>query len=164
MTELDNSVAPARLRYHAFEAFYRAAWVEVYRLLAVTFRDPDLAREATDEAMTRAVRHWPKLQRVENQAGWVYRVAYNWAIDQIRRRKRWWRLPKTVEVSWQPQLSDPSVFEAVGRLPVHQRAVVVLRLVEDWSEREVAGALGIPPGTVKSRLSRALKTLREELS
>lgn len=164
MTELDADTPIVRLRFADFEAFYRAAWVEVYRLLAVTLRDPDLAREATDEAMTRAVRDWSKVRKVENQAGWVYRVGYNWAVDQIRRRQRRWRFPKVVGVSWQPELADPAVFDAVNRLPVHQRAVVVLRLVEDWSEREVAEALGVAPGTVKSRLSRALATLREELS
>lgn len=65
---------------------------------------------------------------------------------------------------WQPEAPDPAVFEAVSRLPYDQRAVVVLRLIEDWSEREVADALGIALGTVKSRLSRALEKLRQELS
>lgn len=52
----------------------------------------------------------------------------------------------------------------MSALPYDQRAVVVLRLVEDWSEREVAVALEIATGTVKSRLSRALVKLRQELS
>jgi RNA polymerase sigma-70 factor (ECF subfamily) len=48
-------------------------------------------------------------------------------------------------------------------LPVEQRAVVVLRVVHDWSEDDVAYALDIPVGTVKSRLSRALQSLRREV-
>ncbi|MEX1271035.1 MAG: sigma-70 region 4 domain-containing protein [Acidimicrobiia bacterium] len=51
----------------------------------------------------------------------------------------------------------------VNRLSLEQRAVVVLRVVNDWSERDVAAALGIPVGTVKSRLSRALEILRLEV-
>ncbi|HSJ34222.1 MAG TPA: sigma-70 family RNA polymerase sigma factor [Acidimicrobiia bacterium] len=153
----------ARLRHDEFETFYRAQWEEVYRPLAVILRDPDLAREATDEAMARAVRHWPTVATVSNQAGWVYQVAHNWAIDQLRRRRRWVRRVHEPPV-WQPEVPDPAVFEAVSRLPYDQRAVVVLRLIEDWSEREVAGALGIALGTVKSRLSRALEKLRQELS
>lgn len=160
MTDVDE---PTRLRHTEFEVFYRTQWEEVYRPLAVVLRNPDLAREATDEAMTRALRHWRTVKAADNQAGWVYRVAHNWAVDQIRRRRRKVRLVDAPPV-WQPIVPDPAVFEAVSRLPYDQRAVVVLRLVEDWSERDVAKALGIAPGTVKSRLSRALATLREELS
>jgi RNA polymerase sigma-70 factor (ECF subfamily) len=58
---------------------------------------------------------------------------------------------------------DPTVSQALGRLSVEQRAVVVLRVVHDWSERDTAFALGVPVGTVKSRLSRALERLREDL-
>lgn len=154
---------PQRLRHTEFEPFYRSQWQEVYRPLAVVLRDPDLAREATDEAMTRALRHWKTVAAAANQTGWVYRVAHNWAIDEIRRRQRWRRL-RPVDPVWQPTVPDPEVFEAVSALPYEQRAVVVLRLVEDWSERDVAEALGVAPGTVKSRLSRALTRLREELS
>lgn len=153
----------ARLRHTEFEAFYRAQWEEVYRPLAVVLRDPDLAREATDEAMTRALRHWQTVAGAQNQAGWVYRVAHNWALDQLRKRRRRVRRAHEPPV-WQPEVPDPAVFEAVSRLPYDQRAVVVLRLVEDWSEREVADALGVASGTVKSRLSRALEKLREELA
>lgn len=155
---------PTLVRHTQFEAFYRAQWPEVYRPLAVVLRDPELAREATDEAMARALHHWRKVARVHNQPGWVYRVAHNWAVDQIRRRQRWRRRVAPAEPVWQPPVPDPEVFRAVSELPYDQRAVVVLRLVEDWSEREVAEALGIAVGTVKSRLSRALERLREELS
>ncbi|CAN5866948.1 SigE family RNA polymerase sigma factor [soil metagenome] len=159
MTDVDD---PTRLRHTDFDAFYRTHWDEVYRPLAVVLRDPDLAREATDEAMTRALRHWKTVAAAANQPGWVYRVAHNWAVDQIRRRGRWRRLSPEAPV-WQPTVPDPPVFAAVSALPYDQRAVVVLRLVEDWSERDVALALGIAPGTVKSRLNRALARLRQEL-
>lgn len=155
---------PENLRYVPFESFYRAQWQEVYRPLAVVLRNPDLAREATNEAMTRALRDWNKVSGMRNQAGWVYRVAHNWAIDQVRRRNRLRRLGKQSEPVWQPLVPDPKVFQAVSSLPYDQRAVVVLRLVEDWSVDDVAEALGISSGTVKSRLSRALDALREELS
>lgn len=157
------SVEEHTLRYVDFESFYRSQWQEVYRPLAVVLRNPDLARDATNEAMERALRKWNKVRGIGNQTGWVYRVAHNWAIDEIRRRQKWRRL-RPVDPVWQPTVPDPEVFEAVSALPYEQRAVVVLRLVEDWSERDVAEALGVAPGTVKSRLSRALTRLREELS
>lgn len=159
-----SPVEDQTLRYVDFESFYRSQWPEVYRPLAVVLRNPDLARDATNEAMTRALRDWNKVKGMGNQAGWVYRVAHNWAVDQIRKRNPLRRLTKLSEPAWQPTVPDPDVFRAVNSLPYDQRAVVVLRLVEDWSVEEVAQALGVPSGTVKSRLSRALDKLREELS
>lgn len=161
MSQMDTA---ARVRYTDFEALYRSQWHEVFRPLAVVLRDPDLAREATDEAMTRAFRRWKAMLEVRNQAGWVYRVAHNWAIDQIRRRDKRRSLVEGDNPTWQPPVPDPEVFRAITDLPYDQRAVVVLRLLEDWSERDVAEVLGVPEGTVKSRLSRALERLRKELS
>ncbi|MDQ1204093.1 RNA polymerase sigma factor [Microbacterium sp. SORGH_AS_0862] len=63
-----------------------------------------------------------------------------------------------------PSASDESgVLAALRKLPERERAVVVLAVLEGFSEREVAEALGIAPGTVKSRLSRAKAKLRDEM-
>ncbi|WP_298874992.1 sigma-70 family RNA polymerase sigma factor [uncultured Microbacterium sp.] len=59
---------------------------------------------------------------------------------------------------------DSGVMEALRRLPEREQAVVVLSVLEGYSEREVAQALGIPAGTVKSRLARAKAKLRDELA
>ncbi|MEX1005441.1 MAG: sigma factor-like helix-turn-helix DNA-binding protein [Acidimicrobiia bacterium] len=148
-----------------FDAFYRSTWDRTYRTLAVTIRDHDLAREAVDEAMARAFANWRHLRADRNPSGWVYRVSFNWAVDQIRRRdrenKRMW--VDSSSLRWIPDTPRPDLTEKVNQLSLEQRAVVVLRVVNDWSERDVADALGIPVGTVKSRLSRALEILRVEV-
>jgi len=56
----------------------------VYRALAVALGDPDLAREATDEAMLRAYARWSRVGAYDNPGGWVFRVGLNWATS-------WWR-------------------------------------------------------------------------
>lgn len=150
------------LRPSTFEAFYRRHHHEIYRVLAVALRDHHLAAEATDEAMARAFQHWRSVAGGSNPPGWVYRVAYNYAIDRLRRRRR--RTPAVDPVVWQPEASRPDLTAALSRLPVEQRAVVVMRCMYDWSEAQVAEALGIAAGTVKSRLARALEHLRREVS
>lgn len=146
-----------------FDAFYRRERASLYRSLALTLTDHDLAAEAVDEAMVRAYQHWRRLSRYDNPSGWVYRVGLNWAISRTRRSRR--RppvadLPMHVE---QPQLPDPQLAAAVAALPTRQRAVVVLRFDRDWSLEQIAEALGVPTGTVKSRLHRALAALRSTL-
>jgi RNA polymerase sigma-70 factor (ECF subfamily) len=65
---------------------------------------------------------------------------------------------------WEMRVPNPELVPALLRLPLAFREVVVLKYLNDWSEREIAEALGLPAGTVKSRLHRALARLREDLS
>ncbi len=146
-----------------FDAFYRRERATLYRALALTLADRDLAAEAVDEAMVRAYQRWSRLSRYDNPAGWVYRVGLNWAISRTRRisarSRRTDNRPQTAEL----QLPDPEVAAAVAALPSRSRAVVVLRFDLDWSLEQIAVALDVPVGTVKSRLHRALATLRTSL-
>ena len=152
------------VRGTSFSIFYSSEWQGVFRPLAVILRDAELAREATDEAMTRAYQRWSHVSRLDNPSGWVYRVALNWSRSQLRRRSIAERLLPRQQHAYEDPLVEPGLATAVGRLPLRQREVVVLRFVLDWSESEIATALGVPRGTVKSRLHRALKQLRQELT
>lgn len=148
-----------------FEVFYRRSWSGVYRPLAASLGDTDLASEALDEAMVRAYAKWRTVGRMHNPEGWVYRVAYHWSVDQLRRQAREKKLlPKLSESPRvDATLVEPGLASALDALSIEQRAVVVLACAFDWPEREIADALRIRPGTVKSRLHRALQRLREEM-
>jgi RNA polymerase sigma-70 factor (ECF subfamily) len=111
--------------------------------------------------MTRAYQHWSRVRSYRNPAGWVYRVGSNWAHNRLRRRRLERDRREPAPTARPPEPSG--VAEAVRRLPLPQRQVVVMRLLLDWSELDTAEALDIKPGTVKSRLSRAVARLREEL-
>ena len=145
-----------------FEDFYRSRREQVYRGLALTLRDRDLAADATDEAMARAFQHWRSVSRYDNPEGWAYRVGLNWARSRLRGSKREVRGFR-MEGEPSPELmpADPAIAEALANLPLQLRAVIVLRIYFDWSTREVAKALAVPQGTVKSRLSRGLERLEK---
>jgi RNA polymerase sigma-70 factor (ECF subfamily) len=160
---------PAGLHVHApgargpeFDAFYRERWDGVARALALALGDRDLAVDATDEAMARAYPRWGQLRGYDNPAGWVYRVGLNWARSHHRRlaRKLPFSHPETVDPA---PVADPAVRRALLDLPIRQRSVVVCRLFLDWSVEETAVALGVRPGTVRSRLHRALQSLEASL-
>jgi RNA polymerase sigma factor (sigma-70 family) len=145
-----------------FTDFYRRCWPSVARALSLALGDHDLAVEATDEAMARAYPRWDKLRRYDNPAGWVYRVGLNWARSYHRRLAR--RLPfARPEVTEPVQVADPEIRQALLELPHRQRTVVVCRLLLDWSVDDTATALGVRPGTVRSRLHRALQSLEASL-
>lgn len=160
LKELMEPSDPVTVQVVDFGVFYRETWDRVYRPLAVTLRDHELARESVDEAMVRAFQKWSKVRTYANPTGWVYRVALNYARNRLRRR--WREVPwGSVEPTWEMRTPNPDLMEALQELPLRHREVVVLRFFFDWSVSEVAEALDIPDGTVKSRLHRALAALRE---
>jgi DNA-directed RNA polymerase specialized sigma24 family protein len=145
-----------------FSDFYRTTWPGVARALAVALGDRDLAVDATDEAMARAYPRWATLSGYDNPGAWVYRVGLNWARSHRRRLAR--RLPFAHPTEAVPvPVADPAVRDALLALPVKLRSVVVCRLLLDWSVDDTATALGVRPGTVQSRLHRAIRSLHASL-
>ena len=105
---------------------------------------------------------WNVVRTYDSPAGWTYRVGLNWARSHHRRLSR--RLPFAHrEAVPAVSVPDPAVRRALLALPVKQRSVVVCRLLLDWSVTDTAAALGVRPGTVQSRLHRALQSLHASL-
>ena len=157
----DGGHSPVTIDFSTFFADHQRP---IASALALTLRDDVLAADATAEAMARAYQRWDDVGRYANPAGWVYRVGLNWA----RSRRRTWM--REVFRSESPDREappapdvDPTLDQALAALPVEQRSVVVCRYLLDWSEFQTAEALQIAPGTVKSRLSRALDKLAVSL-
>lgn len=147
-----------------FAAFYQEWRSPIRRSLAMALGDVGLAEEAIDEAMTRALARWHEVGSYDRPEGWLYRVGLNWARGVFRKRRYELLSDLTSSPhSWADPLPDPDLIEALGRLSLKLRSVVVARYYLDWSTAEVAEALEIPEGTVKSRLSRALQRLAGEL-
>ena len=153
----------------SFEAFYRDEVDRLYEAMAVTLGDHHVGREAIDEAMARACARWRTVGAYDRPGGWVYRVALNWARSRWRKVRREHRLvipadddPTTGSVAGPEPMGGPALV-ALGRLPLDQRAVVVCRVLLDLDTAQTAAALGIPTGTAKSRLSRALTALRRAI-
>ena len=161
-------IAQARtvVAFMPFEEFYREQRAPIGRALALTLRDTQLASEAVDEAMARAYQRWSRVQALDNPGGWVYRVGLNWSRSILRRAHRpapTWGTSSAAVADVGSAL-DPAIDRALARLSIEQRAVVVCRLLIGYSEAQTAAALGLRPGTVKSRLARATTRLQSLLS
>lgn len=149
----------------SFDRFYLEHHDSVARALALTLGDPALGVEAADEAMTRAYQRWSTVRTYANPPGWVYRVGLNWARSFLRRRKRMVVTSLVADApTHDPAPADPALARALAELDEKHRSVVVLRYLLDWSVEQTADALDIAPGTVKSRLHRALAALEHTLS
>lgn len=122
----------------------------------------DVAREATDEAFTRALERWASVATMASPGGWVQVVALNHARRMLRRRgierrsaSRGLRVETTEAV-----LPCPELWAAVRGLPNRQQMAVILRYVGDLPEDEIAVVMGIKRGSVASTLHDARLRLR----
>jgi RNA polymerase sigma-70 factor (ECF subfamily) len=142
-----------------FDGFFAHHHAEMVRALALTLGDAEFGRDAAAEGFARALQRWSKVSTYENPAGWVYRVGLNWARSRRRksRRERVGLIVDGPAPSVTP--TDATLVAALGQLSIDHRTVVVGKYYLDWSEAQLAAALDIAPGTVKSRLSRALAQL-----
>lgn len=133
-------------------------------------RDHAAAEDATQEALVRAWRDLPKLRQPASFDSWLYRLLVHACQDQLRRTRR---QPLTVE--WEPgfgPVQDDSIpvlldrdelDRGLRRLTADQRTVLVLRYYVGLADRQLAEVLRLPVGTVKSRIARAISSLRAEL-
>lgn len=123
-----------------------------------------VAEDIVAEAYARVWAQWRK-GRVDVLLPYLMRTVANEAFTRQRRLRLAQRklppAPPAVEDPFEGRVDDhDQLWTAIGHLAPQQRVVLVLRIVEDLSEEQTAAMLGVPPGTVKSRLSRALATLR----
>lgn len=129
--------------------------------------DPATADDLVQATLERALRRWHTRREDDALQAWLFSILYRQFMDERRRAARWQR----VVTLFAPQQASTSPsaervhdgraqLAAFARLPVEQRALLMLVSVEGFSYREAADALGIPIGTVMSRLSRARDRLR----
>ncbi|WMJ71225.1 sigma-70 family RNA polymerase sigma factor [Stenotrophomonas sp. 24(2023)] len=124
----------------------------------------DLVQATLERALTR----WRSRRDEEALKPWLFQILYRQFIDEQRRSTRWQRLvqlfgapARDAEPSAERVHDGRASLARFNQLPAEQRALLMLVAVEGLSYREAADALGVPIGTVMSRLSRARDRLRQ---
>jgi RNA polymerase sigma-70 factor, ECF subfamily len=143
------------------EQVYRDEYRRLVRALAVAAGSTDAAREVVQDAFVQAARHWGRISRYEDPAGWIRMVAVRRLADRRRgNRRRSAALPRLAgPEAVDDRVPDVDLARAVAALPDGQRLVICLHHLADLPIDAVAQALGIAPGTVKSQLSDARRAL-----
>jgi RNA polymerase sigma-70 factor (ECF subfamily) len=165
--------ARVRERESEFEEQAMPHMEDLFRTALRMTRDRARAEDAVQETFLQAWKSFDKFESGTNCKAWLFRILFYSVQHQ---RRKWFRFPvaaesedilQTTAASPEPiaeTLSDEEILAAIDGLPDDYRAVALLVDVEEFAYREAAGILGIPIGTVMSRLSRARKTLREKLA
>jgi len=136
-----------------------------YRLARAILRDPSEAQDATHDALLQAWRKWPTLRDPSHFEQWFDRILVNFCRNRLRHASRWEGSDISGDIamaSGDPygQADDRDVLgNAIATLSPDHRVVVALRYYRDLQVDDIATRLGIPAGTVQSRLHYALKQL-----
>jgi RNA polymerase sigma-70 factor (ECF subfamily) len=172
-------VAEGEFGPEEFETIVRENQRRIYRLLLALLRDSDEADNLTQECFLRAFRKRASFRGEAGVATWLTRIAINLAFDRGRsRRLAFWKQLRrgqdnavqtvidkrqTPEESLLAQERAGAVWSMVGRLPDRQRAVFVLRFAEEMQLDEIASAMDLDIGTVKTHLWHATRAVRGRL-
>jgi RNA polymerase sigma-70 factor (sigma-E family) len=149
-------------RSEGFDEFFSHILPRTIRAARRLTGDPWIAEDVAVEALARAHARWARVEALPWRDAWVLKVASREALHQVRRR------PPVPAPCYERDESDDvalrvALVAALVRLPRRQRETVVLRYLCDLPEADVALALGVSAGTVKTHLHRALASLRANI-
>ncbi len=156
----------------AERALYDAHVERVYRLAYRMTGDPALAQDFTQDAFIRAFQKLDTFRGESSLSTWLHTVTTSVVLNGLRKVKRFRQRETDLEsarrVTRESRESEPDLKErlkrAVDGLPDGYRTVFLMHDVEGYTHQEIAGALGVAPGTSKAQLSRARAKLRTELA
>jgi RNA polymerase sigma-70 factor, ECF subfamily len=157
----------------AFATLFRTFERDVHRWIMRIVRDRSVAEDGVVEAFWRCHRTRARFDPSRSFGAWMRRIATHVAIDLLNKTRRHSWIPFDELVAPLAAPADPSgtgrqlvarsIVRAFNSLPTKLRVVATLALIEERPQAEIADALGVPIGTVKSRLSRATQKLRKDL-
>jgi len=152
----------------AFEALFREFQGSMYGWIVRIVRDRDVAEELTVEAFWHVYRAHARFDPDGNFAGWARRIATNLALDYLKKARR--ELPLMVDPADEPGANPAlqrelreQITRAFSQLSPKLRVVATLALVESVPYGEIARALGLSETTLRVRMFRATRILREQL-
>jgi RNA polymerase sigma-70 factor (ECF subfamily) len=147
----------------ALEELFRRHWRRAHRAAYLVVGDRVAAEDIAQESFLAAIRALDRFDRRRPFGPWLHRIAVNRAIDFARARglRGETAVPESAEgVAPDPAVISEELMRALAELSPEHRAVVVLRHLLEYTPTEIGEMLGLPRGTVNSRLRRALDSLR----
>lgn len=152
----------------AFEILFQQYQKDVYGWIVRIVRNPTVAEELTVETFWRVYRSRARFDPTRSFGAWTRRISTNLALDYLKRAGNEVEFTENISPESPPDLilqqdQRKQIQEAFNQLPPKLRLTAVLALVEEIPYEEIAESLGIPVGTVKSRIFTATRILRSKL-
>ncbi|WP_186580114.1 RNA polymerase sigma factor [Aquibacillus kalidii] len=162
-----------------FQLIYEMFYNRVYRDAYFMTKDPYLAQDILQDTFIKAYSQIHNLKDKDKIGAWLSTIATRTAIDHIRKQNIWNGIPKgdlleeekyivkeissTVEENVESHFVQEAVIEKILELKSEYREVILLKYIHELKEKDIAKWLNLKDGTVKSRLHRAKKELRNQI-
>jgi RNA polymerase sigma-70 factor, ECF subfamily len=169
-TEAIPGFARSQDSWERFEALYRSSRDDVFAYVTTLLGDRSAAEDVTALAFERAYRRRMTFDRRRGEErGWVFGIARNAALDELRRRKRTASLIVEPEAVEEPSVEDgaevalrrTAVRAALATLPAREREVIALKFHAGMRNAEIAGVIGVSETAAGTLLYRAMERLRK---
>ncbi len=160
-------------RWADFEAEAMPFMPDLYRVAIWLTRNKDEAEDLVQETFMQALRSFHRYEMGTNCRAWMTTIMYNLNAKRLQKLGRMRivddpedKLTETIpfEPSVPTNITDSEVLDALRQVPENFRQVVILSDIEEYSYKEISSILGVPMGTVMSRLFRGRKLLRQQLA
>jgi RNA polymerase sigma-70 factor, ECF subfamily len=155
--------ASARGSRDAAAELFSRHWPGAWRLAWGITGRREMADDVAQDAFERAFAALARFDRARPFAPWLHRIVVNRALDLLRRERRLVGLDRAESIpdpAADVSADTRALLDAITSLSEQRRVVVMLRFGLGYTPREMAGMLGVPVGTIHSRLARALEDLR----
>jgi len=155
-------------------AVLESQYGQLYRIAYAWCQSDALAQDLVQDTMLKALQNAEKISSFENVDHWLCKMMHNLFYDNCRYNARWQQgdmdevdaqlQSDSVETLYIKKQGIDNIHDAIGVLPLDQREVIVLVDLQGFSYQETANTIGVPVGTVMSRLSRARDKLKKLIS
>ncbi len=148
-----------------FEEIHKAYWPKIYRQCMGYMNDPDVAKDITQETFIKVWQHLPKFRNESSIDTWIFRIAVNTCLGQIRKDKKMPKseLPKEI-FEENPLNNEPQVqflYKCISELPEIERIIISLEL-EDLKQKEIAKVVGLSESNVRVKIHRIKEKLTKK--
>lgn len=168
LAEPPTDLSPTLSSWDRFEALYRASRDDIYAYVAVLLHDRAAAEDVTSATFERAYRKRRTFDRRRGEErAWLFGIARNAALDELRRRRRLTSLriecseEDAVEDDVEVALRRTAVRAALAKLPARDRELVALKFHAGLANAELARILGMSESAVGTRIYRVVEKLRK---
>lgn len=148
-----------------FEEIHKTYWPKVYRQCLGYMNDPDVAKDIAQETFIKIWQHLPEFRNESSIGTWIFRIAVNTCLSQIRKDKKMPKAEFPQEILEEASINNESqvafLYQCISDLPEIERIIISLEL-EDLKQKEIANIVGLSESNVRVRIHRIKEKLTQK--